>query len=104
MASQLPFEEPKKYKDCENYDRNTSKHWTVTSFLLQVIIVLRDKIAIKICHCTTVTPVSKSNSARVHTPQILQPQLRYLPLPSPLKNSGTAAGMNIKHSTVQARK
>ena len=55
-----------------------------------------DKIAIKICQCTTVTPVSRSNSARVHTPQILQPQDTSHSPPSPLKNSGTPPGMNIK--------
>ena len=36
--------------------------------------VFLDKIAIKISHCSTVTPVNKSNSARTYIPQIPQPQ------------------------------
>ena len=57
---------------------------TLDSYFIFIttVHVFLDKIAIKISHCRTVTPVNKSNSARTYIPQIPQPQATsHSPLP-----------------------
>ena len=99
-----PLGEPKKIIKIVNIMTEIQTNTLASYFtFITTVHVFLDKIARKISHCTTVTPGNNIIAPACISHRFRNPKLPATP-PSPLKNSGTAPSINIKHDTVQARK